>query len=103
MEKMIEIFKKDLTSNVMGRKINIKVSRRLKGLAASQNSNEEQGDATGNPTESDPLTIAQRQHVWVTTMDQFRKSLMTIHKVLEDISVKMETNKIKVSKGIIIL
>ncbi|KAL2181048.1 uncharacterized protein P884DRAFT_274879 [Thermothelomyces heterothallicus CBS 202.75] len=74
MDKMIEIFKNDLASNSRGR-IDVKVARRLKGLVANQNGNEEQRNATGNPAESSPLTIAQRQHVWVTTMDRFRKSL----------------------------
>ncbi|AEO54665.1 hypothetical protein MYCTH_2297469 [Thermothelomyces thermophilus ATCC 42464] len=94
MDKMIEIFKNDLASNSRGR-IDVKVARRLKWLVANQTGNEEQSDATGNPAESSPLTIAQRQHVWVTTMDRFRKSLGI---VLREIGVKIEEpSKIKLA------
>jgi hypothetical protein len=97
MNKMLDLFKQDIASHASGRSIQIKVIPRLKGLTASQNANEEQTGPTSGTAEGQ-VTVAQRQHIWVTTMDEFRKSLVNIHGVLRDMAIDMESSRIKVSE-----
>jgi hypothetical protein len=97
MNKMLEIFKNDIFTNTSGRVKDVKIIPRINGLIASQNANEEQGDPTSSPT-GGQVTVAQRQHVWVSTMDEFRKSMVSVHKTLKGLQMNMESYRIKVSR-----
>jgi hypothetical protein len=97
MRKMIGVFKTDLESHTQGRIIKLKVIEKLKGLAPSQNVSEESDETTGGSAQS-AVTVAQRQHAWVRSMDQFRRSLIRIHDVLGEIKPLIpEPVRIKVS------
>lgn len=99
MNQMSDLFKNGIAKHAAyhGRKIDVKVVERLKGLIANQNVIEEQSDPTSGPAEGQ-FTVAQRQHVWVKTMDEFRKALVTIHRMVHDMNINMGAHRIKISR-----
>ncbi|EAQ89632.1 hypothetical protein CHGG_06251 [Chaetomium globosum CBS 148.51] len=95
MNRMLDIFQNDIITNTSGRVKEVKIIPRINGLIASQNA-EEQGDPTSSST-GGQVTVAQRQHVWVSTMDEFRKSMVSVHNTLRGLQLNMEPYRIKVA------
>ncbi|KAI0198871.1 hypothetical protein F4808DRAFT_434753 [Astrocystis sublimbata] len=95
MHKMIDLFINDITSRTSLKKEDVKVILRLKGLAAHQTANEQQGDVTSGAAHTE--SRANQQHKWLETMDKFRSSLVLIHGVLNDMKINMQPSRIKVA------
>ena len=95
---MLEAFKNDIISNTNGRIKEVKIIPRINGLIADQNDKEEWNDPAGIQA-GGQIAIAQgQQHVWVLTMDEFRKSMMAIHETLPYFGMDMEPHRVKVSR-----
>lgn len=94
MNEMLEIFKNEIITNTRGRIREVKIVPRIRGLVGARNGG--QSSPASSPTEAQ-IAAAQRRHPWVSTMDDFRDSMMSIHNTLKGLRMDMEPYRIKVS------
>ncbi|KAH6854899.1 hypothetical protein B0I37DRAFT_410945 [Chaetomium sp. MPI-CAGE-AT-0009] len=94
MKQILEMFKNEIITNTRGRVTEIKIVPRMRGLVGPRDVNDEQSDPSSSPADG---RVAPNRHVWVSTMDEFRNSMMSIHNTLEGLRMDMEPYKIKVA------
>lgn len=99
MNRLLEVFQNEIISNTNGRIKEVKIIPRINGLIPDQSDDEEGNDGPAGIQAGSQVAIADgKQHVWVSTMDGFRKSMTAIHETLRCSGVDMEPHRVKVSR-----